>query len=137
MSERISVELREFVHNRANGRCEYCLLHEDDAGLRHQPDHVVALKHRGNTSEANLALACAMCNSFKGSDLSSIDPKTEMLVRLFNPRIDDWRSHFEIQLGRIVGLTAEGRATVMLLQMNRPEMVQLRRFLIAVGRLHS
>ena len=45
MSDWISLELRNFVRQRARGRCEYCQLHEDDAGLRHQPDHIVALKN--------------------------------------------------------------------------------------------
>ena len=134
MSEWISQELREFIRQRARARCEYCQLHEDDAGLRHQPDHIVALKHRGATVESNLAYSCAMCNSFKGTDLSSIDTATGSLVRLFNPRIDDWSAHFEIVGGRIIGRTPEGRVTVELLQMNRPDMVQLRRLLTAIGR---
>ena len=134
MSDWISFELREFVRQRARGRCEYCQLHEDDSGLRHQPDHVIAIKHRGPTVESNLAYSCAMCNSFKGTDLSSVDSATGSLVRLFNPRLDDWPTHFEIIGGRIVGLTPEGRVTVELLQMNRPDMVQLRRFLAAAGR---
>ena len=134
MSDWISLELRNFVRQRARGRCEYCQLHEDDAGLRHQPDHIVALKHRGATIESNLAYSCAMCNSFKGTDLSSIDLNTGTLVRLFNPRIDDWSSHFEVVAGRTIGRTPEGRVTVELLQMNRPDLVQLRRLLSAVVR---
>ena len=134
MSEWISLELREVIRQRARGRCEYCQLHDDDAGLRHQPDHIVAVKHRGATVESNLAYSCAMCNSFKGTDLSSIDRETELLVRLFNPRIDVWSSHFEIVGGRIVGRTPEGRVTAELLQMNRSDMVRLRRLLAAIGR---
>ena len=134
MSDWISLELRDVVRQRAGGGCEYCRLHEDDAGLRHQPDHIVALKHRGATVESNLAYSCAMCNSFKGTDLASIDPSTGSLVRLFNPRIDDWSAHFEIVGGRLIGRTPEGRVTVELLQMNRPDLVQLRRLLTAVGR---
>ena len=37
--------------------CEHCLLHEEDAMLAHQPDHVIAVKHRGVTHESNLAWA--------------------------------------------------------------------------------
>ncbi len=55
MSDWIPLELRNFVRQRARGRCEYCQLHEDDAGLRHQPDHLVAVKYRGATVESNLA----------------------------------------------------------------------------------
>ena len=135
MSEWIPADLRNFIRQRAHGRCEYCLLHEEDAGLRHQPDHIVATKHRGATVESNLAYSCAMCNSFKGTDLASIDPATGSLVRLFNPRVDEWSSHFEFSNYRVVGKSPEGRATVELLQMNRPDMIQLRRLLAVDGRL--
>ena len=75
-----------------------------------------------------------MCNSFKGTDLSSIDPVTGVLVRLFNPRIDEWPTHFECERGRLVGRTPEGRVTIELLQMNRADLVLLRRLLARTGR---
>jgi len=65
--------LRQEVIERAKGRCEYCLIHEDDRPERHQVDHVIALKHGGLTTIENLALACAVCNNNKGSDLATID----------------------------------------------------------------
>lgn len=134
MSEWIPTELRDFVRQRAHGKCEYCLLHEDDAGLRHQPDHIVAIKHQGATVADNLAYSCAMCNSFKGSDLGSIDVVTGKLVRLFNPRVDVCTEHFQLVGVRIVPLSAEGRVTVTLLQFNRPDILKLRRLLIAARR---
>jgi hypothetical protein len=48
-------------------------------------DHVIAVKHGGNTSAENLALACLHCNLHKGTDLASLDPTTGLLTRLFNP----------------------------------------------------
>ena len=48
------------------------------------------------------------------------------LTRLFNPRSDDWNSHFRLQAGRIVGLTPVGRTTVYVLNMNRPDRVRIR-----------
>lgn len=35
---------------RVNGCCEYCLIHEDDVLLPHEPDHIIATKHRGTTT---------------------------------------------------------------------------------------
>lgn len=134
MSDLVKSELRSFVRSRAGGRCEYCCIHEDDVGLRHQPDHIVAVKHRGPTVESNLAYSCAICNSFKGTDLTSIDPVTGAIERLFNPRVDHWSAHFELVGARIEGRTATGRVTVELLQMNRSEAIQVRRLLIAGGR---
>src|SRR5205823_2768910 len=47
MSERVPTSLRGTVQ--AHFRCEYCLIHEEDAHFSHQPDHVIARKHRGPT----------------------------------------------------------------------------------------
>ena len=134
MSERVPAALRRFVRERAAGRCEYCLLHEDDSLLPHQPDHIVAGKHRGAIDASNLSWACFLCNRHKGTDLSSIDPETGRIERLFNPRTDAWTDHFRLKDGSIVPLTAIGRVTEYLLQFNTPENVETRRLLAAAGR---
>ncbi len=54
--------LRKQVVERAHGHCEYCLLHEDDGPLSHQIDHVIPVKHGGDTTDSNLCLACLDCN---------------------------------------------------------------------------
>jgi hypothetical protein len=129
MNQLVSAKLRTLVERRVKGRCEYCLLHQDYAGLPHEADHVIAVKHRGETNQQNLAWACAVCNRFKGSDLASIDPKTGKIVRLFNPRLDMWSTHFRVEKGAINPLTPEGRVTVFLLQFNLPKRVGTRRLL--------
>jgi hypothetical protein len=134
MSEFLSVALRAFVRQRAEYRCEYCLLHEEDAELAHEPDHVIALKHGGATREQNLAWACVDCNHHKGTDLTSIDPETGRIARLFNPRRNRWARHFRLEGGIIRPLTAQGRVTEYLLQLNRPRRVQRRELLILAGR---
>jgi hypothetical protein len=63
---------RRLVRQRAQGRCEYCLIHEDDVDLRHEVDHIIAEKHGGVTEPANLAYACFICNNNKGSDIASL-----------------------------------------------------------------
>ncbi len=73
MSSDISLDLRTQAQARAGFRCEYCLLHEDDAWEPHSPDHIVARKHRGMTESENLAWTCSVCNRHKGSDVASID----------------------------------------------------------------
>jgi 5-methylcytosine-specific restriction endonuclease McrA len=65
---RISPALRSEVRERAKGCCEYCLLPEEHAFFPHEPDHIIANKHGGQSSADNLALACFDCNRFKGSD---------------------------------------------------------------------
>src|SRR5260370_4887538 len=115
MSARVPAALRRLVRQRAGGRCEYCLLHEEYTLFPHQVDHVVARKHGGATLERNLVWACFAYNKFKGSDLSSIDFETGRLVRLFNPRKDQWSAHFRLRGGRIIPVTATGRVTADLL----------------------
>ncbi len=134
MSQYVSAILRVAVSTRAGGCCEYCLLHEDEAMLCHEPDHVIARKHGGQTDADNLALACFLCNRFKGSDIASTDPQSGEIVRLYNPRKDQWTTHFKVDGGRIEPLTAEARATASLLQFNTVENVQMRASLAAAGR---
>ena len=134
MSERVPTALRGTVQARARFRCEYCLIHAEDAHFSHQPDHVIARKHRGPTEEGNLAWACYLCNLLKGSDIASVDIETGQIVRLFNPRGDDWAEHFRLDDGHIVPLTPIGRVTEYLLQFNQPQSVQEGQLLIEAGR---
>lgn len=126
----ISAALRRLVCDRANHACEYCLIPEIAVFLSHEIDHVIAEKHGGKTDENNLALACMICNKSKGSDIASIDPVSEEIVRLYQPRRDHWRDHFQLDDGEIVPLTAIARATVHLLQINRPERIEERRLFL-------
>jgi hypothetical protein len=133
MSEAVPAALRALVRDRAKGRCEYCLLHEEDAWVPHEPDHIIATKHRGRTNEANLAWTCLACNRHKGTDVASIDDHTGRVVRLFHPRRDRWARHFRLEGAVIVGRTVVGRVTMQLLQFNRMDRVRTRRTLIAAG----
>ena len=100
-------ELRWLLRERAGHGCEYCLLHEDDAFLPHEPDHIIAVKHRGETNEGNLAWTCFVCNRGKGSDLASVDETTGEIVRLFHPRTDSWDEHLELMKdGSLLAKTA-------------------------------
>ena len=130
----MSPELRSFVRKRAGGRCEYCRF--PDEQLSWSPfhvDHLIARQHGGGDETENLAWACARCNSRKGTNLAGIDPDSDNMVHLFNPRMDSWEQHFALRTGRILGLTAIGRATVWLLQMNSDDRAALRLMLIEKG----
>jgi 5-methylcytosine-specific restriction endonuclease McrA len=37
----LSETLRQQVIQRANGRCEYCLIHQDDSLYAHEVDHII------------------------------------------------------------------------------------------------
>jgi len=130
---RISVALRREVRERADERCEYCLLPESQAFFPHEIDHLIALKHGGKTTSANLALACFDCNRFKGPNIASIDILTNKLVTLFNPRTQRWSEHFNLKGGRIVPLTEVGRVTERLLRLNLGTRVEIREHLAQLG----
>jgi len=70
----ISAPLRDLVIRRADYRCEYCLLHQDDEPIYpHEIDHIIAEKHSGSTQADNLAFACFYCNRFKGRNRLGFD----------------------------------------------------------------
>ena len=134
MSSRPSAEMRRRVILRSGNRCEYCLIHQDDAIAAHQIDHVIAEKHEGATTLDNLAYSCILCNLRKGSDLSSIDPESKKITNLFNPRTQKWSDHFDIDDLRIIGLSPEGRTTVHFLQLNSDQRIVERRELRSCDR---
>ena len=125
---------RNLVRQRAHQRCEYCQLPDqaDPYGLFHI-EHIIAKQHGGDDDPANLAWSCSRCNHRKGTNLSSRDPETGAIVELFHPRTQLWLEHFALHGARIFGLSATGRATVRLLDMNDSRRLQLRRELILLG----
>ena len=46
------------------------------------------------------------------TDLASIARETGEMQRLFHPRRDQWREHYELRGGEIVARTAIGRVSV-------------------------
>jgi hypothetical protein len=130
-------ELENLVRTRAGGRCEYCRWPESLSDLTFHVDHVVAQKHGGRTADFNLALACVHCNIHKGTDLTGIDPVTGRVVRLFDPRTQEWSEHFGWAGAALTGLTDVGRTTIRVLQMNHPDFLGLRSALMAEGVFHE
>lgn len=123
----IPTALRNLVYERAGGCCEYCLISEALSFAAHQIDHIIAEKHGGQTAEENLALSCAICNKYKGSDIASVDNETGEIVPLFNPRKDVWSEHFKIENGIFIGLTPNARASIRLLQINNLARIEERK----------
>jgi HNH endonuclease len=127
-------ELAAQVRRRAQNHCEYCLIPQATFRRPFHIEHILAKQHGGLTQLENLALACWQCNLKKGTNLTSIDPETGELTRLFHPRTDKWTDHFasrmldsRISCVQIVALTPIGRATVRLLDFNE-ELRQVLRY---------
>ena len=118
---------RAQVRERADDCCEYCGLHAEDSPLAPlHIEHIRPRKHGGTNALENLALACVDCNLHKGPNLTGIDPETDEITVLYNPRIQVWGEHFRWEGVQIVGLTETGRTTIVVLSMNSDEQLGLR-----------
>jgi hypothetical protein len=126
---------RELVRLRAGERCEYCRLHQEQSSLKHHIEHITAKQHGGSDDADNLALACHRCNLHKGPNLTGIDPRTGQVVSLFHPRRDRWSDHFVFEGVRISGVSAAGRATIQVLEMNDARRLELRTEVLRHGEL--
>jgi hypothetical protein len=126
--------LRRQVIERAEGYCEYCLIHQQASLYMHEVDHIIAEKHRGETVFENLCLACLECNRAKGSDFGSFDPETGEIILLYNPRQQVWDKHFRLDGARIIPLSPEGRVTVFMLKLNNEIRVRARQALLEAGK---
>ena len=133
MTSYVSADLRRSVAARAQGSCEYCLVHESDTYLGCQVDHVVSEKHGGVTEIGNLAYACALCNRAKGTDVGSLTAEG-VFVRFFNPRMDRWEDHFRLYGPIIESQTAIGEVTAKIFGLNVTERVIERELLQRIGR---
>jgi hypothetical protein len=96
-------------------------------------DHIIARQHKGLTENENLAYSCLHCNGCKGPNIAGIDPKTGKLVPLFHARRNKWSSHFRWNGPNLVGKTAVGRATLLVLNLNCTDLIQVRESLLSEG----
>ena len=70
-----------------------------------------------------MALACVFCNRHKGSDIASVVPGTDRIVRFFNPRTDRWNEHFQLNGVIFEHLTEIGEATIRILKINHNDQI--------------
>jgi len=98
-------------------------------------DHIVPVAAGGPTVRENLWLACRFCNEIKSARTHATDPDTGELAPIFNPRAQVWAEHFawSEEGTRVIGLTPTGRATVLVLQLNRPILERARRRWVDAG----
>ncbi|MCU0512539.1 MAG: HNH endonuclease [Anaerolineae bacterium] len=83
-------------------------------------DHIVPLSAGGLTAEANLCLACALCNRSKHQHQEGIDPETGSEAPLFHPRRQVWKDHFawDVDWVMIEPRSLTGRVTIARLKLN-------------------
>jgi hypothetical protein len=123
---RLPVEVVRLVTARADGRCEYCRMHQALQGATFHVEHIVPTAAGGSDDASNLCLACPPCNLHKSDRTHGVDPDTERPAPLFDPRRDLWDDHFAWVGRRLAGRTPAGRATVALLDLNSPRRLLIR-----------
>jgi len=133
----ISFKIRLLIAERAQNRCEYCQCRSDCACESFEGEHILPVSKGGSNESDNLAFTCRGCNSRKSDRIIANDILTRQFVPLFNPRLENWYSHFAWteDFLHIIGLTPTGRATVDALQLNRIGVVNLR-MLMKLGGIH-
>jgi hypothetical protein len=131
MSEKTPQSIRRIVAARARGYCEYCRCSEDFATESFTVEHIKPRQAGGETTLENLAWSCFGCNGHKHTKTQATDPETGKKSPLYHPRQQIWSEHFSWSddFTEIIGATAEGRATVEALRLNRFGVVNLRRLM--------
>ena len=115
------------VQIRAGQRCEYCRMHQSLQGATFHLEHILPASRGGLATLENLAWCCPSCNLHKSARTHAIDPDTNQLVPLFNPRRESWNEHFDWDEYRLIGRTASGRATIAALTLNSERRILIRR----------
>lgn len=129
-------QLRQAIFLRAGGLCEYCRLAQATQVATFPVDHIVPVSSGGRTELDNLALACPRCNAAKWTHTVASDPDSGEVVRLFDPRRDNWSDHFQWSDTDPTWLEARSptaRAMAELLELNSQHRRQVRHWLIALG----
>jgi hypothetical protein len=134
MSHNIPKYLRNAVALRSNFCCEYCRISQIDSYYGFQIDHIISRKHGGKTILLNLAYCCPDCNRYKGTDLGTYLDNSNIFIRFFNPRLDDWDEHFDSDnSGLITSKTDIGMATLKIFAINHPDRIIERQLLWKLG----
>jgi hypothetical protein len=130
----ISTANRLLVFKRAGRCCEYCKCSADYSTEPFSVEHIIPLAKDGLNDLINLALSCLGCNYNKATKTAFFDPISQSITPLFNPRTMVWQEHFmwDETFTLMIGQTAIGRATVLALKLNRLQLRNLRRALIAI-----
>lgn len=135
MSPYLPAELRRQLLEADDHRCAYCQTTQFNSGYPMVVDHIIPQSKGGPTELENLCFACHRCNEFKGAATEMEDPLTGEIVPLFHPRQQQWRDHFTWDAAgiRIVGLTAVGRVTIIVLKLNNEVIVSARQNWVSAG----
>jgi hypothetical protein len=135
MSNYLQANLRQQLLDADDHRCAYCQTTQASSGQPMVVDHIIPKSQGGETSFDNLCFSCRRCNEFKGSVTEFLDPLTEEVLPLYHPRFQTWAEHFAWDASGVylIGLTAIGRITILVLRMNNEIIINARRRWVSAG----
>jgi hypothetical protein len=135
MSVYVPVDLQQQIRKQFANCCAYCRTAENLTVAIFEFEHIVPLKVGGETVAANLCLACPTCNRHKATRQTLTDVVTGQTVLLFHPQNQRWDEHFtwDETATRLIGLTPSGRVTIAALNMNRDQLIRVRRMWVKLG----
>jgi len=115
------------VRRRYGFRCGYCGVSEANTGGELTVDHYQPVTAGGDDSDENLVYACFRCNTYKG-DYIPTPADIQHARRVLHPLRDPLSFHLREneQTGWLEPLTDTGRFHVLLLRLNRPQLVEHR-----------
>ena len=107
--------------------CGYCGVTEGTSGGKLTIDHYRPRTAGGDDSIDNLVYACFKCNQFK----HNFWPSTADMAldwRVLHPLLDDLSTHLRLNSsnGQLESLTETGRFHIILLHLNRPQLIRHR-----------
>ncbi len=132
----ITAAQKQFITQRAQRCCEYCLSQADFSPDSFSIEHIIPTVKGGTNDLENLALSCQGCNNRKYTHTEAIDPVTGSTAPLYHPRQHQWHDQFvwSEDFTRMIGTTPTGRATIKRLDLNRAGVVNLRELLALTHR---
>ena len=86
--------VRARVRVSADNRCGYCQSRQRYVLGLLEIEHIIPTAKGGADAEDNLWLARRLCNNAKRAQTLARNPITKRIVRLFDPRRQDWSRHF-------------------------------------------
>jgi HNH endonuclease len=115
------------VRERYNAKCGYCSVTERESGGDLTVDHFQPVSAGGADTDENLVYCCFRCNGYKADFYPDAEDRRKGF-RVLYPLHDEIATHLnEIPTaGRIEAFSETGRFHIDLLNLNRPQLVELR-----------
>jgi hypothetical protein len=117
----------EEIRRRYGGRCGYCGVTETETGGELTVDHFRPVIAAGGDGDDNLVYACFRCNTYK-ADFFPDESDLRHGRRVLHPLLDPVTAHVREDegSGRLEPLTETGGFHILLLRLNRPQLVEQR-----------